>query len=411
MIFTSLSPNTQKDDLKLAFRTILDPSHWQSGVAIAELEAAFRHLFSSSFAFSFISGRTALFAILKSLGIQEGDEVLVQAYTCVAAIAPILWCSARPVYVDCEDDFNLSPEDLRKKITPRCKAIIVQHTFGQPAQLEKIISLAIEYNLFLIEDGAHSLGSIYQRKKIGTFGIASFWSFGRDKVISSTFGGMVTTNDEGLARKISLFRSSLSYPSKIWTLRQLLHPLILWLSKKTYNFLALGKIILELAKRLGIISLAVETKEKMGEMPSFAIHKMPNALAELAFNQFKKLEQFNTHRKKIAVFYTQALKSNSGIILPQIMENSESIYLRYTLLNSQAPKIIQEALQKGIELGSWYNAPIAPAGVDYAKIYYTEGSCPQAEKLSQQSFNLPTHIQITEKDAQKIVDFIKNYAA
>ncbi len=409
MIFTSLSPNTQKDDLKLALKILLAPSCWQSGKTITELEAAFHDYFPIKFATSFASGRTALFAILKSLGIKEGDEVLIQAYTCVAVVEPILWCQAKPIYVDCEIDFNLSPEDLRKKITPHCKAIIIQHTFGQPAQLEKIITLAKEYNLFLIEDGAHSLGSTYQGQKIGTFGIASFWSFGRDKVISATFGGMVTTNDKNLAQKIAALKNSFPYPSKIWILRQLLHPLILWLAKKTYTFLTLGKIILELAKKLKLISLAVETREKRGEAPVFAFQQLPNALAILTLNQFKKLDLFNSHRKKMAVFYTKVLKNNSHFILPKTRENSESIYLRFTLLSVEAPKIIQEALQKGMELGSWYNTPIAPEGVDYAKVYYLEGSCPQAENFSRQSLNLPTHIQITAKDAQKIVDFIKQY--
>lgn len=409
MIFISLSPNTQKDDLKLALKTILNPSHWQSGEAIAELETAFCHYFPIKFAAAFASGRTALFAILKSLGIKAGDEVLIQAYTCVAVAEPILWCQAKPIYVDCEADFNLSPEDLRKKITPRCKAIIVHHTFGQPAQLEKIMALAKEYNLWLIEDGAHALGSYYQGQKIGTFGIASFWSFGRDKVISSTFGGMITTDNAELAQKISTLKNSFSYPAKIWILRQLFHPLILWLAKKTYTFLALGKIILELAKKLKLISLAVEAREKRGEAPAFAFNQMPNALAILALNQFKKLELFNQHRKKIAGFYAQALKNNSRLILPKTREDSESIYLRYTILSPQAPEIIREALQKRIELGNWYNAPIAPEGVDYVKVYYTPGSCPQAENLAKQSVNLPTHIQITKKDAQKIVDFIKQY--
>ncbi len=409
MIFTSLSPNTREDDLMLTLKTLLIPSCWQSGNAVAELEDAFRHYFTVKSAFSFVSGRTALFAILKSLGIKEGDEILIQAYTCVAVAEPILWCQAKPIYVDCETDFNLSPEDLPKKITPHCKAIIVQHTFGQPAQLEKIISFAKEHNLWLIEDGAHSLGSIYQGQKIGTFGIASFWSFGRDKVISSTFGGMVTTDNAELAQKIHALKNSFLPPGKIWIGRQLLHPLVLWSAKKTYRFLALGKIILELAKRLKIISLAVEAPEKRGEAPTFAFYQMPNALAALALNQFKKLEFFNQHRKKIAAFYTQALRNNFCFIFPPTKENSESIHLRYTLLNPQAPQIIREALQNGIELGNWYNAPIAPKGVDYAKVYYTLGSCPQAEKLSKQSVNLPTHIQITEKDAQKIVDFIRNY--
>ena len=120
--------------------------------------------------------------------IGEGDEVLVQAFTCVAVPNSVLWAQATPVYADIDATLNIDPIDVEKKITNRTKAIIVQHTFGIPADMDALVALAKKHNILLIEDCAHSLGATYKGKKVGTFGDAAFFSFGRDKVVSSVFG-------------------------------------------------------------------------------------------------------------------------------------------------------------------------------------------------------------------------------
>ena len=164
----------------------------------------FKKYFRTKYAFAFNSGRSSLTAILQSLDLEEVNEVLLQAFTCNAAANPILWSGLKPVYVDCdEDSFNIDIEDLKRKITPKSKVILVQHTFGLPAEMDKILALAQQNNLILIEDCAHSLGAEYKDKKIGAFGKAAFFSFSRDKIISSVYGGMVVTNDDNLAEKIN----------------------------------------------------------------------------------------------------------------------------------------------------------------------------------------------------------------
>ena len=212
-IAISLSPNTQKDDVILALRLLLKPRVWIKGKETIKLENDFKKYLGCPFAFSFDSGRSSLLAILKCLGIGPGDEVLLQAFTCVAVVNPILWVGAKPVFVDIEKDgFNMDPVDLKKKITKRSKVLIVQHTFGQPARLQQILKIARNHRLLVVEDCAQALGAEYQGRKVGTFGIAAIFSFGRDKVISSVFGGMAVTSDSQLGEKLEDFQKNLKFP-------------------------------------------------------------------------------------------------------------------------------------------------------------------------------------------------------
>ncbi|MDO8470366.1 MAG: aminotransferase class I/II-fold pyridoxal phosphate-dependent enzyme, partial [bacterium] len=213
-ISISLSPNTEADDIWLAFCLIFQPWKWQKGKEIAELEDSFRNYLGVQSAVAMNSGRSSLMAILQSLELEQGSEVLIQAFTCNAVPNPVQWSGLRPVYVDCqESDFNMDPNDLERKITPKSRAVLVQHTFGIPADLDRITKVCRKHNLILIEDCAHALGASYKGRKVGTFGKAALFSFSRDKVISCVYGGMVATNDSSLALKIRSFQQKVGYPS------------------------------------------------------------------------------------------------------------------------------------------------------------------------------------------------------
>ena len=242
-ISISLSPNTEKDDIWLALKLIFMPWLWKKGRAILELENEFKKYLGVKYGVSFNSGRSSLFAILKSLNLPKDSEILLQAFTCNAAINPILWAGLKPVYVDCnEDDFNIDIEDLKRKITPKTKVLMVQHTFGLPANMDEILALSERYNLILIEDCAHALGAEWQGQKVGNFGKAAFFSFSRDKVISSVYGGIAVTNDPEIGEKLRQVQNEFIYPSYYWIFQQLLHPILInWIILPIYNFLDLGK--------------------------------------------------------------------------------------------------------------------------------------------------------------------------
>ena len=413
-ITISLSPNTEKDDIWLALKLVFSPWKWNKGQAIEELENEFKKYLNVKHAFAFNSGRTSLIAILKGFGLEKGSEILVQAFTCNAAVNPVLWSGLKPVYVDCdEDNFNIDIEDLKKKITSKSKAIIVQHTFGLPAEMVEILEIAKQNSLILIEDCAHSLGAEYYKEKVGTFGRAAFFSFSRDKIISSVYGGMVVTNDDNLGKKIKEFQQEIKYPSSFWILQQLMHPILMNFLILPFYKILLGKILLILSQWFHILSKAVHWKEKQGKKPSYFPKRMPNALAILALNQFKKLDRYYNHRKDLANFYYNQLKVSSFEVEKNLSLESLNFagrkhsFLRFTVKHPAAHRIIKKSWSKNLLIGDWYTSPIAPDDTRLNKVGYEIGTCPKAEKLSRQTLNLPTHINISKKEAKKITKFLK----
>jgi len=421
-ISTSLSPNIEKDDIQIAFKLFFQPWNWKfnKNSKFAQnpsnlLEDEFKKYLGVKYAISFNAGRSGLIAILNALKIKNGDEVLLQAFTCNSAVNPILKIKAKPVFVDIDDRLNLSPECLKKKITNHSKAIMVQHTFGWPAQMDKILEITRENNLYLIEDCAHSLGAKYKNKFCGTFGDVAFFSFGRDKIISSVFGGMVVTNNDEIGERLLNFREKLNYPSNFWIFQQLLHPVLMrFFVLPSYNLNQyLGRIVLGIFHKFLILSKGVYKKEKKGEISDYFPKKFPNALAILALNQFKKLKRFNEHRKKIAQFYEDNLKKNSlFIILPFIWGGQEAeispSFMRYPILiNKNIDDILKIARKRKIYLDDgWRKSPVVPPDTNLKKMEYNLGDCPKAEKVVKSILNLPTHIHISQKEAQKIVQFL-----
>jgi dTDP-4-amino-4,6-dideoxygalactose transaminase len=344
-------------------------------------------------------------AILAAMELENGSEVLLQAFTCNAAVNPIRWAGLEPVFVDCDENYNLSAADLKKKITGKSKAVMVQHTFGLPAEIDAIQKVCAEHNLILIEDCAHSLGAEYHGRRIGTFGKAAFFSFGRDKIISCVYGGMAVTDDQNLAKKIAAFQEKAGNPSDWWTFQQLLHPVLMdKIILPSYSIL--GKHLLVLFQWFHVLSKAIHWKEKRGLAPDYFPKRLPDKLAVLALNQFKKLEKFNEHRRKIAELYYNKLKGGD-CVLPARPSGRKAVYLRFAIRRDCAAKMIKKAWSKNLLLGDWYRTPVDPFDTLPETMGYKKGSCPNAEAFAGKMINLPTHINIGESEARKILTFIK----
>ncbi len=412
-ISISLSPNVEKDDVLLALNLLIRPWKWKKGKEIKILENEFANYLGVKYAVSFNSGRSALFAILKALELPEKSNIFFQAFTCNASINPALWLKLNPIYVDCnQENFNIDIDDLKKNIqnNPEAKILIIQHTFGTPANMKEILKVAEENNLILIEDCAHALGAQYYGKMLGTFGKAGFFSFSRDKVISCVYGGMAVTNDPSLAKKLLQLQGKFRQPGTFWILQQLLHPILLYfIILPIYIFFNLGKLFLIFTQILHILSKAVSYEEKQGKMPNYFPKALPNALAISALNQFSKLDKFYIHRKKLFDYYLENLK-NTDFVLPEVSREYKPSYLRFTIRHPDAHKIIYNAWHgENILLGDWYTTVIAPFDTNLDKMHYKEGSCLNAEILAETTLNLPTHINIKIEDAERIVNFLKQW--
>jgi len=408
-ISISLSPNTERDDVALAFGLIFKPWEWKDGKEIKELERIFRNYFGFKNAFSFNSGRSSLIAILKAMKIGTGDEVIVQAFTCNAAINPIIHVGARPVFTDIDEDLNISVKEIAKKITDKTKAVMIQHTFGYPADIDEVRRICTIKNIYLIEDCAHALGAKYKDSFCGSFGDASFFSFGRDKIISSVYGGMVTVNNDALLERVSHFQKKIDCPSAPWILQQLLHPVLMNQIVLPLYDSKVGRGLLALFINLNILSKAVTAKENQGKLPEYFPERMPNALAILAINQFKKLDRFNNHRREIAQMYESLLVHKKAFEpIFKKSKDREAVFLKYPVLTVNPQKVVREARKKGIYLNDgWFGSAVVPPLTSLKKVCYVSASCPKAEEVAKRIVCLPTHINVSREDAKAVFDCLQ----
>jgi dTDP-4-amino-4,6-dideoxygalactose transaminase len=410
VISISLSPNTERDDVQLALCLLFRPWHWTKGNVISELEKNFSSKFNFGRSFAFNSGRSCLLSALEAIGITKGDEVIIQSFTCNAVVNPILKSGAKPVYVDIGKDLNMDISNLKEKITPHTKVIIAQHTFGMPCDIEAISAIAKENNLVLIEDCAHSLGAKVKDKYCGSFGDFSFFSFGRDKVISSVYGGILCVNNPKFLEKTREIRDKTPYPSSPWTVQQILHPILVNLFILPFYNVLLGKVLMAFFVNLGILSKSVTKDENQGRLPQYFPRRMPNGLAILAYHQLHKLERFNRHRREITKFYEQELKSNPEyeIVFKDTPSELSPIYLKFPLINKNRKNILGKMRMHNIYLNDgWRDSAIMPPMSNLEKMVYSEGSCRLAEETARKIIYLPTHINISINDAKKIVYLLK----
>lgn len=404
-IAISLSPNTSAQDVLQTIRLFFSPWNFFQEDGVRNLEQWFRYYFKISYAIGFNSARSSLFAILRILQIKPGDEIILQSFTCVAVPASIIAAEGKPVYVDINNNLTIDIADLERKITKKTKAILVQHTFGIPADLTKIMGIAKKHKLYVIEDVAHTIGATYKDKKLGTIGDFGFFSFGRDKAFSSVFGGMAITNNKELGRKLRTFQQRLQKPSFFWTLQQLFHPIAFFIIMPLYNFLSTGKIILIVLQKLHLLSFPVFPEEKKGKLDPKFIQKLPNPLAHLALFQLKKIAQFNKKREEIGKKYIEDFNK-----LPvDVVYKTNIPFLRFPILVKRRDEFVDFFKEKGIYIGKWYSEIIDPKGVDFKKIYYRIGSCPNAEYIAKHIVNLPTYPTMSDSDIEKVIEVLKQY--
>jgi perosamine synthetase len=403
----NLAPNETFSDALTSFLLLFQPWRWKRGKEQDEIKKEilkkFLNVSPSTFHVSlFLSGRSALYHLLKSLNLQEGDEVLVQAFTCEAVVLPIVALNLKPVFFDIEkQSFSANPIDLEKKLSKKSKVVILQHTFGiTPSQREKILFIIRQNNLVLIEDIAHGINiSKIKMKNAKLKNHFFLLSFGRSKSLSSVFGGAVVTNKKTFAKKLDSF--NLPYPSYSLIFKLLLYKPIVFITRLTYK-IYLGRIIHFFSQKFNLLIPEITKKEKAGKYDHFFDKKYPNALAILLLNQLKRFTKTQNERKKTVNFYLK----NLNYVSPSTLYVSQSL-IRFPLLIEDRDKILQNLAKKGIFLGRWYDSPVAPKGFPLEKVGYRWGSCPKAEEVCQKIINLPTN-NIKLNEAEKLTKILND---
>ena len=334
----------------------LTSASFEGGKRVRQFEHLLSNFVKSKFAIAVNSGTSALQASLYALDIKPNDEVLIPSFTFVATANSVKSIGAKPVFVDIlKDNFTMDPDDMKKKITKRTKAIIPVHLYGHVAYMKEIMEIAKKHQLEIIEDASQSLGSKFKGKHSGTFSHLGCFSMYAAKVMTAGEGGAIVTDDKKLFEKLKQIRNH------------------------------------------GLSKHHITSK--------FGLNlRLPEINAAIAKIQMKKLPTFLRQRKKNAQVLTELLQ-NHDIILPRERKNEVMNWYLYTIAIKQRDRVMNKLNLKGIGAAVYYNPPI-----HQTPYYKTKKTLPTTEWASRHVISLPIHPKVKHSDLLKIKTIL-NYLA
>src|SRR5436309_12012767 len=304
-----LGGTTRWSDCVEALRYLLTPAQLVQGATIEEYEQAFAGTVGVKYAISFGSGRIGLYGLLWALGVGEGAEVLLSVPTHIVVANAIRYTGARPVYVDCRlEDYNIDLADAERRITPRSRVLLLQHTFGVPVDMDAALAFARRHNLVVIEDCVHALGARYDGRPVGTFGHAAFFSTEETKTISTVMGGMAVTNDPQLASRMRTFQASCSLPRMSLSARYLMKFLVYYLltEPRVHRF---ARVAYERLGYRNPLPVPTTLEERRGQRPRDYERRLSNGQAAVGLSRLRSLQTNLQHREFVANAYEDRLSS------------------------------------------------------------------------------------------------------
>jgi dTDP-4-amino-4,6-dideoxygalactose transaminase len=356
--------NTQIRDASIqAFTDVLDSKWYVLGKNVSHFEKEYAEWNKTNYSIGVANGLDAIHIALKVLGIGKGDEVIVPSNTYIATILAVSFVGATPVMVEPRPaTYNLNPDALEAAITPRTKAIIPVHLYGQTCEMTAIMSIARKHHLAVIEDNAQAHGATYDGKLAGSFGDVNATSFYPGKNLGA-FGdaGAITTDSEALAKKCATLRN---YGSQ----------------KKYYNE------VIGLNSRLDEVQAAL-------------------LRVKLPF-----MNQWTAERQRAAQQYHEKLKNSGDIILPVIAEHATSVWHLY-VIRTQTRDALQAYLsERGI--GTLIHYPVPPHLQEaYSHLGLKRGAFPIAEEIADTCLSLPMYPGLSHDDIDFIADTIRSFYA
>ncbi len=345
------------------------------GPRVAEFESAFSAYIGCRHSVAVSSCTTALQLALIASGIGAGDEVICPSLSFIATANSIRCAGATPVFGDIDlDTFNLDPDRIAERITPRTRAILVVHQVGLPAEMNRLMEVAAGHGLPVIEDAACAIGSVYDGNLIGRpIGTMACFSFHPRKILTTGEGGMITTNDADLSDRLRRLRQ---------------------------HAMSLSDVA-----RHNASTIATETYDEVGFN-----FRMTDMQAAIGMIQLRKLDDFLEKRRRLAARYTEALNSLSWLQCPVVpascRHNYQSYMLRLTRGSStQRDAIMQELLEKGISTRRSIMA--IHREIPYRSEHW-ERSLPQTNRATETGFILPLFHQMTEGDQDSVIDALQH---
>jgi dTDP-4-amino-4,6-dideoxygalactose transaminase len=343
-----------------AVETVLAGGHYVLGPNVAAFEEEFARFIGVKFAVGVNSGSDALTLALRALEVGEGDEVITTPFTYIAPAEAIHQTGARIVFADIDPGtFNISPEEIARKTTARTKAIIPVHLFGQAAALKEIIEFAGTRGIHVVEDCAQAAGAAYSGRRLGSFGRLACFSFYPTKNLGAAGdGGLVTTNDEALARKLRMLR---------------VHGI-----ERRYHHDLHGY------------------NSRLDEIQATILRiKLP------------RLAAWNRRRAEIAARYAEGLK-DLPLELPRIAPENDHIYHVFAVLTTPRDALQQHLAERGIPTIIYYPEPLHLQKV-YAHLGYAAGGFPNSESVSAQILPLPMYPELTEEQVEYVIAGIRQF--
>jgi len=375
------------------------PWAYVRGRSVGALKKDLKMMFSAE-AFLFASGREGLLALLRSMDLRAGEEVIVQGYTCVVVPNAIHAAGGTVKYADIDEEtLNLTAETVEPLITSRTRAILCQHTFGIPADTKALRTLCDKHGLFLIEDMAHVLPDA-KGPRIGQDGDFLLLSFGRDKAVSGISGGAVISRKERESKRLLEAERTASHVRWIDVLRLLEYPSRMRSVVRPLSGSIFVKPAVKILNLLGLFIPIVTDEEKKGRM-SLVVRKIPNACAGLARMSLRKRAALNERRRLLTEFYLRHATSRKWRVLEGV--SSDLPLQKFPMFVRSANKIRAELKKANMHLDDgWTGCVVCPDSVSLPDAGYEWGADPVAEAACKQILSLPTHPTMTLIEAQRL---------
>ena len=350
-----------RDEIAIAIQRVLESCAFAGGQFVTQFEKEFASFCKSQFAVGVGSGTESLWLTLLALGVGKGDEVITVPNTFIATAEAISLCGAKPVFVDIDNEtYTMNPVLLEANITPRTKAIIPVHLFGQMADMDLIMELAKAHGLFVVEDSCQAHGAEYKKSRpAGSIGDAGCFSFYPGKNLGA-YGeaGAVVTNNQKLAKKIKTLRDH-------GQLKKYQHTMIGWNAR------------------------------------------MDGLQGAILSVKLKHLSEWNEARRNKAKVYDKLLANIDGVVTPKEADYAKHVYHIYAIRIQNRNKLITALADKGIQCGIHYPIPIHLQEA-YRYLGLEKNSFPVAERCSRELISLPMFPELTKEQTKYVVREIKS---
>jgi perosamine synthetase len=377
---------------------------------------------TSDKAFFFYRGSIALYALLKAMEVEPGDEVILQSFTCDIVPTTVVRAGGTPIYVDIDPNtFNMDSDKIEERITERTKAIIVQHTYGIPTEMGPILDIARRHDLGVIEDSCHAWGSRCGGQEVGTFGDAAFYSFGWHKPLVLGVGGCAVVNNPALRQKVERLYGDFVTPAyKEAIILYLQYFAYSWLLNR-FLFWSVRDIYRKVSNRglrgliTGIFVRRKMTTTRSGQVRSgMQLHhrRMIPLQEGRLFRKLKRFDRMVAHQRWVVSQYERLLP-RAGYGPLELDSRFEPIFYKYPVLSDRKRDIFEQAPQARIELSYLFSSPVDPRKPGLAKLWrtlgYREGMCPIAEDTSDRIVALPVHSRVRAADIRRTIAFLASF--